>query len=198
MEKSNGGPKVLIVQGNPDPNSFCAALAESYREGARRSGAEVREINLPEMEFDPNLARGYKGETELEPDLIEAQKLIGWAEHLVFVYPTWWGTLPALLKGFVDRVFLPGFAFRYRPNSIRWDKLLKGRSARLIVTMDTPPWYYRLIYGSPGHKAMKRSTLEFCGVKPVRISSVGVIKSSSRAKREAWLARVGQLGRRII
>jgi NAD(P)H dehydrogenase (quinone) len=103
-------------------------------------------------------------------------KLIKWADHLVFVYPTWWGTMPALLKGFIDKVFLPGFGFKYRKDSVWWDKLLTGKSARLIVTMDTPPWYFRWVYGRPSHNAMKKSTLEFCGVKPVKIISIGPVK----------------------
>jgi NAD(P)H dehydrogenase (quinone) len=84
--------------------------------------------------------------------------------------------MPALLKGFIDKVFLPGFGFRYRKDSVWWDKLLTGKSARLIVTMDTPPWYFRWIYGRPGHNAMKKSTLQFCGIKPVKITSIGPVK----------------------
>lgn len=189
--------KILIVQGNPDKNSFCDALAEAYKKGAFDANAEVKEINIREMEFNPNLAFGYKKRVELEQGLIESQHLIKWADHLVFVYPTWWGTMPALLKGFIDRVFLPGFGFQYRDDSVWWDKLLKGKSARLIVTMDTPPWYFRLIYGQPGHKAMKKSTLGFCGIKPVRISSIGPVKHSKKSKRISWLNQVQKLGEKI-
>ncbi len=189
--------KILIVQGNPDKNSFCDALAEAYKKGAFDANAEVKEINIREIEFNPNLAFGYKKRVELEQGLIESQHLIKWADHLVFVYPTWWGTMPALLKGFIDRVFLPGFGFQYRDDSVWWDKLLKGKSARLIVTMDTPPWYFRLIYGQPGHKAMKKSTLGFCGIKPVRISSIGPVKSSKKRKRTIWLNKVQKLGENL-
>lgn len=133
------------------------------------------------------LHAGYRGKQAPEADLLAAQEAIRWAEHLVFVYPTWWGGLPALLKGFVDRVFLPGFAFRYREDSPGWDRLLGGRSARLLVTMDTPPWYYRWIYRMPGHQQMRRTILEFCGVRPVRISSFGPVKVSSAARRGQWL-----------
>ncbi|MCG2777653.1 MAG: NAD(P)H-dependent oxidoreductase [Desulfobacterales bacterium] len=189
--------KILIVQGNPDKNSFCDALAEAYKKVAFDANAEVKEINIREIEFNPNLAFGYKKRVELEQGLIESQHLIKWADHLVFVYPTWWGTMPALLKGFIDRVFLPGFGFQYRDDSVWWDKLLKGKSARLIVTMDTPPWYFRLIYGQPGHKAMKKSTLGFCGIKPVRISSIGPVKHSKKSKRISWLTQVQKLGEKI-
>ena len=102
-----------------------------------------------------------------------------------------------VLKGFIDKVFLPGFGFQYRNGSVWWDKLLKGRSARLIVTMDTPPWYFRWIYGRPGHNAMKKAILEFCGVKPVKICSIGPVKSSTTKKRAGWLNNVQKLGEKL-
>jgi putative NADPH-quinone reductase len=193
----NSKKKILIIQGNPDKNSFCDALAESYKKGALRTKADVKEIHVREIDFDPFLPFGYKKEIELEQGLIDSQHMIKWADHLVFVYPTWWGTMPALLKGFIDKVFLPGFGFQYRKGSVWWDKLLKGKSARLIVTMDTPPWYFRLFYGRPGHNAMKKSTLEFCGVKPVKISSIGPVKHSKKSKRISWLSQVQKLGEKI-
>jgi NAD(P)H dehydrogenase (quinone) len=197
MLSRNHKKKVLIIQGNPDSSSFCDALAESYKKGAIRANAEIKEIHVRELDFDPFLPVGYKREIKLEQGLIDSQHLIKWADHLVFVYPTWWGTMPALLKGFIDKVFLPGFGFRYRKDSVWWDKLLKGKSARLIVTMDTPPWYFRWIYGRPGHNAMKKSTLEFCGVKPVKIISIGPVKHSKESKRETWLSNVQKLGEKV-
>ena len=189
--------KILIIQGNPDKTSFCDSLAESYKEGALHANADIKEINVRDIEFDPFLSVGYKKEVELEQGLIDSQHLIKWADHLVFVYPTWWGTMPTLLKGFIDRVFLPEFAFRYRKDSVWWDKLLKGKSARLIVTMDTPPWYFRWVYGCPGHNAMKRTILGFCGIKPVKISSIGPIKHSKESKRETWVNNVQELGEKL-
>lgn len=186
--------KILLINGHPDKESFCFALAQAYKQGAQRAGAEVREINVAELKFSPNLAWGYRKITELEEDLLLAQDSIKWAEHLVFVYPTWWGTMPALLKGFIDRTFLPGFAFKYRDDSPWWDRLLRGRSARMIVTMDAPVWFFRLVYGKPGHNAMKKMVLEFCGIKPVRITSFGSVKRSSVEQRAGWLEKVKQLG----
>jgi len=188
------GKKILIIQGNPNPGSYCSALAKAYFNGAIQGGAEARFIQLHELTFNPNLAFGYAKRSELEKDLLEAQEAIKWAEHLVFVYPTWWGTLPALLKGFLDRVLLPGFAFKYREGSVLWDKLLKGKTARLIVTMDAPVWYNRFIIGQPGHRAMKIATLQFCGIKPVRITNIGPVKSSTDSRRSEWLNLVTKLG----
>lgn len=185
---------ILIINGHPDKLSFCAELAKNYYDGASKSGSKVDLLNLVELKFDINLNYGYRQRTELEPDLLNAQALIKAADHLVFVYPTWWSTYPALLKGFIDRVFLPKFAFSYRENSPLWDGLLKGKSARVIVTMDTPQWYYRLIFKSPGHNSIKKGILEFCGVKPVKITSFSPIKSSTLKDREKWLKKSFELG----
>ena len=186
--------KILVILGQPQRQSFGAALALAYAEGARNSGAEVKELYLGDLKFDPAGAMIRSSPPELESDLVKAQDAIKWAEHLVFVYPIWWGTIPALLKGFIERVFLPGFAVNFRDNSPLWDRLLTGRSARLIVTLNTPSWIYRWVYGRPGHNTMKKTILEFCGVKPVRITEVGPVKNSTDARRQKWIAQVRALG----
>ncbi|MFN6944669.1 MAG: NAD(P)H-dependent oxidoreductase [Cytophagaceae bacterium] len=188
--------KILIIQGHPDKESFCHALAEVYCKGAQTEGAEVRILNTGELDFNPNLSYGYRQRTPLEPCLEKAQADVLWAEHIVIVYPVWWGMAPAVLKGFLDRVFLPGFAFQKRPNSLWWDKLLKGRTARIITTMDQPTWYYRLVYGRPSTKAIKKLTLEFCGIKPVKVTSIGPIRLSKERFREKWLEKVGKLAQK--
>jgi len=190
--------RILIINGHPDKASLCFGLAESYRKGAEWTGAVCTLVNLIDLKFNPILMYGYRQRTELEPDLLMIQQEILKADHLVFVYPTWWGTYPALLKGMIDRVFLPGFAFKYRDNSLFWDKLLKEKTARLMVTMDTPTWYYSLIYRSPGHNSMKKGVLEFCGIKPVKITTFGPIKTSDDKKRNNWLVLSEKLGRKQV
>ena len=186
--------KTLIIQGHPDSESYCRALANAYKVGAINAGAEVQEIIVSDLKFNPNLEFGYRKRTELEPDLLTAQEKIKWAEHLVIIYPLWWGGMPALLKGFFDRTFLPGFAFQKRENSVWWDKYLKGKSARIITTMDQPAWYHWLIYGEPAHKALKKMILEFCGIKPVKITSIGPIRFSKEEFRKKYLEKVKALG----
>ncbi|RAR42573.1 NAD(P)H-dependent oxidoreductase [Paenibacillus sp. MDMC362] len=189
--------KVLIIQGNPIANSYGSRLAEVYARGAAESGAEVRELVLAELEFDLNLSGGYKDKQPLEPDLQKAQELISWADHLVFVYPNWWGGMPALLKGFIDRVFLPGFAFKYRKNSPLPEQLLKGKTARLIVTMDSPYVYYRFYLGQPGHQMMKHSILKFCGVGSVRATNITQLRKMPEVARKQWLERIHRMGRKL-
>lgn len=187
--------RILLVFGHPNPDRFCAALARSYVEGALASGHKVRELVLHRLQFDPILHAGYRAEQPLEPDLQQAQSDLRWAEHVVFVYPVWWGGVPALLKGFLDRVLSPGFAFRYRAGSSLWDRLLSGRSARLIVTLDTPGWYFRWVWGAPAHRQMRRMVLEFCGIRPVRLTAMAPLRGSSPPQRQRWLEQVHALGR---
>ncbi|TIH08287.1 NAD(P)H-dependent oxidoreductase [Pseudomonas leptonychotis] len=188
------GKRILMILGTPKNNSFCHALGEAYAQGARSKGHVVRQLKLGEMTYDPVLREGYEQSQQLEPDLLEAQRQIHWAEHLVFVYPVWWGGIPALLKGFFDRTFLPGFAFKYRNRSQLWDKLLSGRTADLLVTMDTPPWYFRWIYGAPGHRQMTRTILGFSGIKTRRLAEFAPVRPSSEEQRQSWLRRAEALG----
>jgi putative NADPH-quinone reductase len=186
---------ILIINGHPNKESLCTELANSYKRGADSNKDITCDlIHLYDLDFDPILRYGYRQRTVLEPDLLNAKEAIMAADHLVFVYPTWWATFPALLKGFIDRVFLPGFAFKYRDNSVFWDKLLKGKTARLIVTMDAPAWYYWLVNKSPGHNAMKKGTLEFCGVKPVKVTTFGPVKTAKARAYQKWIKKVEQLG----
>lgn len=188
--------KILVLNGHPNRESFNFGIAAAYKKGAEEAGAEVRSINIADLNFNPNLQFGYQKRTALEPDLLQAWEDIQWADHLVWVHPVWWGGLPAMMKGFIDRLFLPGFAFQYRENSLFWDKLLKGKSARIITTLDQPGWYYALIYGRPSVNQLKRSTLLFCGISPVKVTYLGIIKTSDATKRDKWLQKIKQLGQR--
>lgn len=190
------GKRILVILGHPASNSFCGALAERYAQSAVRAGHEVRQLFLGAMDFDPVLREGYQQVQPMEADLRRAQEDIVWAEHLTLVYPIWWGGIPALLKGFFDRVFLPGFAFKYREGKAFPDKLLHGRSAHLLVTMDTPPWYYRWIYRMPGLHQVRKTTLAFCGIKPQRTLTFGPILGSSAGQRETWLLQAQAIASR--
>lgn len=194
MQKGNMAKNILIINGHPNKDAFNAAIVSAYRQGAEQAGAQLKEITIADLDFNPNLRYGYRKRTALEPDLTRAQEYILWADHLVWVHPVWWGGLPAISKGFIDRVFLPGFAFKYRENSLFWDKLMKGKTARIITTLDQPGWYYRLFFGRPSVNQLKRSTLQFCGINPVKVSYIGIVKIADEAKRNRWLGQVMKLG----
>lgn len=186
--------RTLIILGHPDKKSLCHRLADEYERGALEKGGDIKRINLSEIHFNPNLKNGYRLSQNLEEDLVEAQNLIKWANHLVFVFPVWWSSPPAILKGFIDRIFLPGFAFKYRENSSEWDRLLSGRSARLIITSAAPVFYLYLAYFHPAVNMMKKAVLEFCGVSPVTVSSFGNIRNASAKKIEKIIYDVYRLG----
>lgn len=189
--------RIAIINGHPNPGSFCHAISAAYKAGALESGASVKEVHIATLDFDPNLKYGYRQRQELEPDLQNAWQIILWADHLVWVHPVWWGGLPALMKGFIDRLFLPGMAYKYREHSVWWDKLLKGKTAHIITTLDQPGWYYRLSFGRPSVNQLRRSILEFCGVKPVKVSYVGIVRTSTEAQRQKWLRAVQNMGKRL-
>ena len=186
--------RTLIILGHPDKKSLCMGIADSYEKGAREKGGDVMRINLFDLSYNPNLKNGYRIIQNLEPDLVEAQRLIKWANHIVIVFPVWWGGVPALLKGFLDRTFLPGFAFKYRENSTMWDKLLDGKRARLIVTSDAPVWWLYLTYFHPAVNMMKKAVLEFCGVSPVIVTSFGSIKNAGDKRIEGILYKAFRSG----
>ncbi|MBT9190487.1 NAD(P)H-dependent oxidoreductase [Zobellia russellii] len=185
---------ILIINGHPDKESFNFALSKSYKIGAEKSNAEIKEINIRELNFNPNLQFGYRKRTELEPDLLDAQAKLKWADHLVWIYPVWWSSVPAIMKGFLDRVLLPGFAFNKRENSLFSDTYFTGKTARVICTLDQPAWYYKWVYGNPSHNAMKKGTLKYIGIKKVRITTIGPIRLSKEDFRAKWLRKVEILG----
>lgn len=181
---------VLIIMGHPRKRSFSGAIAEAYKEGAMSVGLYVRHLNLIDYDFNPNVVTVSPRHQNPEEFVTMAQQDILWADHLVFIYPTWWGSMPALLKAFLDRTFTPGFAFEELEENQSWEKLLRGKSAQLITTMDTPLWVYKWIYRNPGHNAIGKATLQFCGISPVRTLSFSPIKYSNESQRTKWLQKV--------
>ena len=163
--------------------------------GAEQSNAIVRHIKIRDLQFNPNLAFGYRKRTELEPDLLKAQEDLKWADHIVWVYPVWWGSVPAIMKGFIDRTLLPGFAFKKREGSVWWDKYFTGKTARLICTLDQPPLYYKFINSAPSHHAMKKLTLSFIGVNKVKTTCIGPLRLSKDTFRTKWINKIEALGR---
>lgn len=186
---------ILVINGHSSKNSLSGKLAETYFKAAKDKGFQSQLIHLADLKFDPILREGYKVIQTLEPDLIMMQQNILDANHVVFVSPVWWGAVPALLKGFLDRTLIPGFAFKYRQNSPMWDKLLVGRSARIIVLSDGPTWWNRFMMNDPFVNMLKKSVLEFCGFK-VKVSKFGGIKNLSPEKIQKIIKDIELLGQK--
>ena len=185
---------ILIINGHPDKQSYNYALSEAYKTGAQKANVTVNQINISDLDFNPNLQFGYRQRTELEPDLIDAIEKIKNAHHLIWVFPMWWYGYPAIMKGFIDRTFLPGITFEPIEGKPLPKKLLKGKTARVIITADTPRWYDYLFMKSPAINQFKKGTLEFCGIKPVKLTYIAPVKNSSPGWREKWLEKVAVLG----
>ena len=190
---------ILLILGHPSQQSFCNGLLEAYKQGAESTGAVCKTIYISDLQFDVNLADGYKtgAAMQLEQDLSESQQLISWADHVVLAYPNWWGFMPAVAKGFIDRILLPGFAFKHQSGKIFPEKLLKGKSMRLLVTMDTPKWWFYLIYRASQYQILKNIVFGYVGFDPIRFSTFGFIRKSTVKIRAAWLKQVENLGRKL-
>jgi len=184
---------VLIILGHPSSKSFNGALADNFAAGA--AGHSVEKLYLGDLKFDPVLWMAK--EQEFEANLTAAQEKIKNADHLVFVYPNWWGGMPALLKGFIDRTFTMGFAYTLKDGEVKPRGLLGGKTAEIILTMDTPSCYYRLVLKMPGIREMKYAILKLCGVNVRRVTEFTSMRKSTEALRDKWKNKAERLGREI-
>lgn len=198
---SSTAKKITVIIGNPYAGSLDHALAESYIRAAEGLGAEVRTIDLALERFEFTAPQ----KEQLRVDSVDgitdeavrrmAQDVL-WAEHLVFVYPVWWGTYPAALKGFIDRVLISGVAYRYIGSKSGWEKLLEGRTARLLLTMDSPKFWNRLKYRSASENSLRHPILWYCGVKTLGITRFAKVRTSTLEQRSSWLTQSAKLGSR--
>lgn len=179
----------LVIDGHPNPQSLCAAIAARY--AAAHEGASV--LALRDLDFDQNMHFGYTRRQELEPDLQLAWQRLLDADHVVVVTPVWWGSVPALLKGFFDRLLLPKRAYRMKPNGLP-EGLLSGRTGRVIVTTDSPLWYLPLV-GDTTVRHVRQTTLRFCGIAHVKATRFGPVKGSTDELRAKWLSKIERIAR---
>lgn len=192
--------RITIIQGHPDPagGHFCHALAQSYADGAREGGHEIHNIQVARLEF-PLLQTKPEWESGQPPESIrQAQQAISSGDHLVIIYPLWLGTMPAILKGFLEQVLRPGFAISINASGSGWNKQLQGKSARIVITMGMPALAYRWFFRAHGLKNLERNILHFCGIRPVRETLIGMIESMNDRRRQKWLAKLHALGRKGI
>lgn len=187
---------ILILNGHPDPSGkgLCHALGEAYAEGARAAGHEVRRLDIATVDFGFLRSQAAFESEAPPPAIAAAQADILWANHLVVIFPLWLGDMPALLKAFFEQVLRPGFAFSYRPRGLPVMHL-KGRSARIIVTMGMPALIYRWYYRAHGLRNLARNVLGFVGFAPVRDTIVGSVATRGRESIGRILDNVRDLGR---
>ena len=179
--------KVLVILGSPDAQSFNAAIFDTYVKNIDRQKNEVQTLNLSKMKFDPVLRYGYRQRMNPDAEIEHSQELIKWAEKIVFIYPIWWSSMPSLLKGWLDRVLTPGFA--YNTQHTTSVKHLSGRTAELFMTCDAPAFYYRWMTPTPV-RLMRQHILERCGIKTQRVQILGKARKISDTQRKKWLNRI--------
>lgn len=186
MSAASKSTRVLVLDGHPDRQSLCGALAASAAEAAQSRGAEARLLRLSDLRFDPDLIGGYKTQQQLEPDLLLVLEGLRWCDTLILVHPMWWGAAPAKLKGLIDRLFLPGIAFAYEGDGHFPKKLFEGRTARVLITTDTPSWYLWLGYRNGWLNVLRRQILDFVGLKVTHMKTIGPIRSATPAGIEGF------------
>ena len=189
--------KILVLLGHSDKETYSGTMADHYQSGAEDAGHEVQRVNLGELNFDPILHKGYKEIQQLEPDLLDLQEKFRWAEHIVIVYPNWWCTMPALLKGLFDRFWIPGFAFNFNKETKKLDKHLTGKTGRVIIIAGThSPFKTWWKFGDYTNE-IQYGILEFAGIK-TEISAFGPCEKVDGVCRDKWLEKVEKLGMRGI
>ena len=198
VRRPRGAKRVYILNGHPGAKSLSRALAEGYAHGALGAGHEVRLTHLHELSFDIDFGQaGYHNAKQLEPSLEKVLTDLLWCEHVVLTTPMWWGGLPAKLKGLLDRTLLPGKAFD--PRKMRYglpEPLLRGRSARVVITSDTPGWWLRLAYKNALLWQLKRQVLGYVGIRPTRITHLSKASHLHAEEASQWLAMLASLGER--
>ena len=189
--------KILIIQGHPDAGNahFCEVIAQKYVSAAGSAGHSIKQINVADLDFPLIVNKQEFDEGEVCESIKEAQQSIAWANHVVVIYPLWMGDMPALLKGFWEQVLRPGFAMRAGTPDKPFKKLLKGKSARVFVTMGMPSPVYRWFYKAHTVKSLKRNILSFCGFKPVNFSLIGGVYEDNDDVLYHELRKVAHLGR---
>ncbi len=187
--------KILIINGHPRKDSFNFVIAETYKKSAIKTGVNVKVLNVIDLKFEPFQTK-FK-DYDAPKDIINARELIAEADHIVWVYPIWWYSMPAILKAFIEQTFVSGFAFEYLKSDkvLKWNKLLKDKTFSLISTMDAPPFFYKVIIKDAGGKFLKES-MKFCGMKFKSRLYFGSVKVSSEKQRKKWLEKIEIAGKK--
>lgn len=190
--------QILILQGHPDPSKthLCHAIADSYRKAAEAQGHVVETIEIADQDI-PFLRSKEEWEgADLPKVAIEGQTAIAKAEHIVFIYPLWMGTIPAIVKAWIEQVLRHSFAFEMTRTG--WKPALKGKSARLIVTMGMPAFVYRWFFFAHSLRSLERNILKFCGIKPVKWSVFGNAEDPSGKAQKSYIDKAAELGQNAL
>lgn len=205
---------ILVINGHPDKKSFSTAIFNKVIDNLDNKKHEIETLNLADMKFDPVLRFGYRERMEEDAEITRSQELIQWADHLIFIYPIWWSSMPSLMKGWIDRVFTPGVAYSSNHKGIfilnfitgqQFKKLLKGKTADIITTSQGPSWWYKIFSGiisvpdSYGITVLKNAVLNHCGIKTRKVMNLGDMnrEPNTLEVREIFLEKVAKHASKI-
>ncbi len=188
---------ILVLCGHPDKESFSGTMADHYQAGAEDAGHVVQRVNIGELNFDPILHKGYKEIQQLEPDLRDLQEKFLWANHIVIIYPNWWCTMPAILKGLFDRFWLPGFAFNFNKQTKQIEKHLKGRTGRVIILSGSHSPFKTWWQFGDFTNEIQYGIMEFAGIR-TGVSAFGPCEKVDDKTREKWVKEVEVMGKKGI
>jgi putative NADPH-quinone reductase len=192
--------KILVLDGHPSSFSYVACLAEEYYLNAKKTGFDAKLLEVRELDFDPNLRWGYSKKQALEPDLEKSQELLTWCEHLVIFTPVWWFNMPALLKGFFDRVLLPDFAFKVSREGGKRKviKMLKGKTATIVYTFGGEKSDLDEMFVDPIKTQLKNGILKFVGFDNIEThcmyKTLGIENLKKRNDFINHIKKIGKLG----
>ena len=191
--------KVVIVFNHPYQGSYCNAILNSVSSGLQKANHEVDLMHLDNDNFDPvmrakDLEIFSKAKYEqtnssqsLDPIVLNYKQRLVDAEHVIFIFPIWWELMPALTKGFIDKVIFPGVTYDYAGEYKMINRMKNLKGLTVITTMNTPSVIYRLIFGNAVQKAIMTGTFWKIGVKNRKWISLNMVKMVSVDKRKKWL-----------
>jgi putative NADPH-quinone reductase len=185
--------RIFLLNGHPDGSSerFCAALCDAYTGGARRSGHEVRRLDLGAMDFPLIKTAEQSNKGEVAPDALRVQDALVWADHIVLVFPLWLDDQPAYLRALFEQVFRYGFVHE---NFDAAKKRLKDKTVHTVMTMGVSTWEYRFKSRAYGMRMLETGLWKYAGMKPVKRTLIGSIHSIDDAARKAWLKKLQDNG----
>ncbi|MDR0955599.1 MAG: NAD(P)H-dependent oxidoreductase [Candidatus Nomurabacteria bacterium] len=179
--------RILVVKGHPAAGTFNSEIFKTYVKAIRPENCDVETLDLGKMKFDPVLRYGYHKLMPPDAEIEKSQRLVQWSDKIVFIYPIWWASMPSLLKGWLDRVLTPGFAYNHA--NLGMQGHLAPRTAELWLTCDAPSFYFKILNRTPV-KLMKNDILKSCGIRTTRVEIFGNSRASTPQQRENWLGKV--------
>jgi len=185
--------RVAIVFNHPYDGSFCNAVLKAVTKGLQKGQHEIDLIHLDKENFNPVMTsadlKAFRDKKPFDPKVIEYKDRLEKADHLIFIFPIWWELMPALTKGFIDKVIFPGVAYDYtnKENTRMKPLFEKLKGVTVITTMNTPKWIYFLLFGNAIKKALILGTFFKIGYKNRKWISFNQVKSVTHEKRTKWL-----------